>query len=175
MLKCSVLLFSYLDFNEGTTEWVAKLNQIHLVLFFQAVLKVLQPFNPYLAYFYWNCWHSSTVFRTQWHSACCKSTTCYCPRFRQWRWGGKRGVFKSLHLEQHCTELLRRRREKQRSSGKERDFRCGTDGFLGTPEKNLFLSFSLSLLFSSISSFVTGMLVSLTPTLFFLLKSRMEV
>lgn len=44
-----------------------------------------------------------------------------------------------------------------------------TDGFLGTVTQKLFLGFSLSILFSFISSFVTGVLVCLPPTLFFLL------
>jgi len=55
-------LFLYLDFNEGATEWVAKLNEINFLSFFQAVLKVLQPFNPCLTYCYMNCWHGVLLF-----------------------------------------------------------------------------------------------------------------
>lgn len=110
----------------GWLNWV-KLISCH---FFQALLKVLQPFNSCLTYFHMNCWPPSTVFRTKWHSACCESSTYYCPWFRQWGWGRKHGDFKSLYPEQHCTELLRWRRENQRSSGTKRTFRCGTDGFL---------------------------------------------
>lgn len=52
MLKCGVLLL-YLDFNEGATEWVARLNQLNLLSFFQTLLKSSSALYPAWLIFTW--------------------------------------------------------------------------------------------------------------------------